>query len=282
MSELSPPSAAVICAGLVQIYQGSEEPIVALRNVDLEVGAGELIALLGPSGSGKSTLLAVLSGLLRPTAGKVLVGGHDMTRLDETGLRRLRGTELALLLQNPLHNLLPYATARENLAFAARGVRGRDWQLRWSADELIELFELGDLARTPVHVLSGGQQQRVAIASAFATSPRILLADEPTTQLDADGRDQVVAALLRANQLTGATVIVVTHDIAVAEGLPRTVSISHGAIGAEGRGRSRFAVIGRDGTVQMPPDVTARYPAGTLFRVQMDEDVVELHPEEEK
>jgi ABC-type lipoprotein export system ATPase subunit len=270
---------AVLCAGLVHIYPGEPAPIVALRNIDLEVKEGEMVALLGPSGSGKSTLLSVLTGLLRPTAGRVLVGGHDVARLDGRGLGRLRSTELALLLQDPLQNLLPYATPLENFAFAQRGARRRRWPLRWTPEELIETFGLGHVARRPVHRLSGGEQQKVAMASAVATSPSVLVADEPTTGLDPAGRDAVIDGLRRAHEVSGATLIVATHDTVTAEAFPRTVTISHGMIGSEGRGGQHFAVVGRDGALQLPADVAVLYPAGTLFRVAVNESVVELHPE---
>jgi putative ABC transport system ATP-binding protein len=278
-----PPAAAggeVICAGVVHVYPGEEGPIAALHNVDLEVRRGEMLAVLGPSGSGKTTLLSLLSGLMRPTAGKVLVAGHDMARLDEGELSRLRATELALLLQDPLQNLLPYATTLENLAFAQRGARRRRWSLRWTPETLVDTFGLGPVARRPVYQLSAGEQQRVAMASAVSTSPLVLLADEPTCQLDPAGRDSVIESLRQAHAVSGATVIVVTHDDALAEALPRTLTISHGVIGSEGRGGRRFAIVAGDGTVQLPPEVAARYPAGTLFRVAVaDDDVVELRPQ---
>jgi putative ABC transport system ATP-binding protein len=278
-SSPAPASADVICEGVVHIYPGEERPIVALRNVELEVAAGELVGLLGPSGSGKSTLLGVLSGLLRPTAGKVWVAGHDMTRLDERGLSRLRSTELALLLQDPLQNLIPYATVAENIAFAQRGARRRRWPIRWSPDELVDIFDLGAVAQRPVHQLSSGEQQKAAMASAVATSPRVLVADEPTTNLDAAGREAVIEGLRRAHRLSGATIIVATHDAITAGAFARTLTISHGLIGAEGRGGRRFAVVGSDGAVQLPAEVAARYPAGSLFRVIVTDTAVELRPE---
>jgi ABC-type lipoprotein export system ATPase subunit len=269
----------VICQGVVHIYPGEERPIVALRDVELEVPTGELVGLLGPSGSGKSTLLSVLSGLLRPTAGRVLVAGHDMTRLDEQGLSRLRSTELALLLQDPLQNLIPYATVAENVAFAQRGARRRRWPVRWSPNELVDLFGLEAAGQRPVYQLSSGEQQKAAMASAVATSPRVLVADEPTTNLDTAGREAVIEGLRRAHELSGATIIVATHDAITAGAFSRTLTISHGVIGAEGRGGRRFAVVGSGGAVQLPPDVAARYPAGSLFRVVVTDTAVELRPE---
>jgi putative ABC transport system ATP-binding protein len=278
-SSPAPRAADVVCEGLVHIYPGEEGPIVALRNVELEVPAGDMVGLLGPSGSGKSTLLGVLSGLLRPTAGKVWVAGHDMTRLDERGLSRLRSTELALLLQDPLQNLIPYATVAENIAFAQRGARRRRWPIRWSPNELVDIFALGAAAERPVYQLSGGEQQKAAMASAVASSPRVLVADEPTTNLDPAGREGVIDGLRRAHEVSGATVIVATHDAVTAGAFPRTLTISHGLIGSEGRGGRRFAVVGRDGAVQLPADVAARYPAGSLFQVVVTETGVELRPE---
>ena len=273
-------NADVICAGVVQLYPGEEGPIVALRNVELKVSAGEMLAIVGPSGSGKTTLLSLLSGMLRPTAGKVLVAGHDMARIGERGISKMRSTELSLLLQEPLHNLIPYATPLDNLAFAQRGARRRGWPLRWEPAELIETFGLARVANRPVYQLSSGEQQKVAIASALASSPRVLLADEPTCQLDARGRESVIESLSIAHELSGATIIVVTHDSAVAEALPRALAISHGVIASEGRGGRRFAVVNRDGTVQLPAEVAARFPAGTLFHVSVDDNVVRLRPED--
>jgi putative ABC transport system ATP-binding protein len=274
-------NADVICAGVVQLYPGEEGPIVALRNVELKVQAGEMLAIVGPSGSGKTTLLSLRSGMLRPTAGKVLVAGHDMARVGERGISKLRSTELGLLLQEPLHNLIPYATPLDNLAFARRGAKRRGWPLRWEPAELIETFGLARVANRPVYQLSSGEQQKVAIASALAPSPRVLLADEPTCQLDARGRESVIESLSIAHELSGATIIVVTHDSAVAEALPRALAISHGVIASEGRGGRRFAVVNRDGTVQLPAEIAANFPAGTLFHVSVDDNVVQLRPEED-
>jgi ABC-type lipoprotein export system ATPase subunit len=282
MTSLAEPRTAgadVVCTGIVHIYPGEGAPIVALRNVELHVRAGEMLAIIGPSGSGKSTLLALLGGLLAPTAGSILIGEHDLARLDSSGLGKLRATELSLLLQDPLQNLLPYATALENLAFAQRGARRRGWPLRWRPEELIEAFGLAAVARRSVFQVSGGEQQRVAIACAMATSPRVLLADEPTARLDLAARDTVIENLRRAHELSGATVVIVTHDTSLAEALPRTLGIAHGVVGSERRAGRRFAVAGRDGSVQLPSEIAARFPAGTVFDVTVEGEVVRLRAE---
>lgn len=270
--------ADVVCAGLVHVYESEQGPVAALVNADLVVKAGEMLAIVGPSGSGKTTLMSLLSGLLQPTAGSVLIAGQDITQLDASSLNQMRATELSLLLQDPLRNLLPYATVSQNISFAARGARRRGWPLRWSTPELIERMGLAEFADRPVYQLSAGQQNRAAIASALATSPRLLLADEPTGQLDPHNRDMVIAALRDARELSGATVIVVTHDRAVSEALPRSLAIEKGAIGAEGRGTDRFAVVGGSGTIQLPPEILARYPSGTLLTVHLDDGGIVLRP----
>ena len=278
----TPAGADVVCAGLVHVYTSEQGPVAALRNADLVVKAGEMLAIVGPSGSGKTTLMSLLSGLLQPTAGSVLIGGQDITQLDAASLSRLRATELSLLLQDPLRNLLPYATTSQNISFAARGARRRGWPLRWSTEELVEQMGLAELADRPVYRLSAGQQNRAAIASALASSPRVLLADEPTGQLDPHSRDMVIAALRDARELSGATVIVVTHDRAVSEALPRSLAIENGAIGAEGRGAERFAVVGGSGTIQLPPEILASYPSGTLLTVHLDADGIILRARQDR
>ncbi len=271
----------VMCAGLVHVYASEQGSIAALRNADLVVRAGEMLAIVGPSGSGKTTLMLLLSGLLQPTAGSVFIGGQDITQLDATSLSRLRATELSLLLQDPLRNLLPYATVMQNISFASRGARRRGWPQRWSTEELMERMGVAELADRPVYRLSAGQQNRAAIASALATSPRVLLADEPTGQLDPHGRDVVIAALHDARELSGATVIVVTHDRAVSEALPRSLAIENGAIGSEGRGSERYAVVSGSGTIQLSPEVLARYPSGTLLAVHLDGGGIILRPRQD-
>jgi ABC-type lipoprotein export system ATPase subunit len=281
-TETQPSAGAeVVCAGLVHVYASEQGPVVALRNADLVVKAGEMLAIVGPSGSGKTTLMSLLSGLLQPTAGSVLIGGQDITGLGAASLSRMRATEISLLLQDPLRNLLPYATVTQNISFAARGARRRGWPLRWSTEELLERMGLAELADRAVYRLSAGEQNRAAIAGALATSPRVLLADEPTGQLDPHSRDMVIAALRDARELSGATVIVVTHDRAVSEALPRSLAIEHGAVGAEGRGAERFAVVAGGGTVQLPPEILARYPSGTLLTVDLDAGGIVLRPRQE-
>ncbi|MGH9069660.1 MAG: ABC transporter ATP-binding protein [Acidimicrobiales bacterium] len=262
--------------GVVQLYPSDEGDVVALRGVDLDVAAGEEFALLGPSGAGKSTVLALLAGLQRPSAGRIRLGPYDLGRLNSGQLAKLRATEVALVLQNPARNLLGYATATQNLEFAQRGARACGQMPPFAPLELLQRLGMGELAEHPVSTLSGGEQQRLAIAAGIASGPRLLLVDEPTSQVDAVSRDQVIELLRRINEDTGATVIIVTHDLAVSWSMPRTVTIRDGRVGAEGRRGEDYAVVGRDGSVQLPTDVLERIPPGTLLQVHRHRSGVDL------
>ena len=206
MSE--PTGVGVRCEGVVHIFPASGDgldDVVALRGVDLDVDPGEFVSLLGPSGSGKSTVLGLLAGVLRPSAGRVLIGPHDVGRMAPRALARLRGSVVALVLQTPSRNLLAYATVRQNVAFAA-GPSGT------SSDELLSRLGLADLADRVTGRLSGGEQQRIAIAAALASGAQLVLADEPTSQLDAVSRAHVMELLVQVHAEFGCTVVLVTHD----------------------------------------------------------------------
>ena len=270
---------AIRCEGVVHIYPGNGKDIddvVALRGVDLEVEPGEFVALLGPSGSGKSTVLGLLAGVLRPSAGRVLIGEHDIGRMPPRTLARLRGSLVATVLQNPSRNLLPYATVAQNVRYAA--ARG---SAAHRAADLLDQLELAELADQVAGQLSGGEQQRVAIAAAVCGGGRLLLADEPTSQLDAGGRDEIVDLLHRVRDDFGMTVVVVTHDPHIARHSGRTVTIRDGRVGAEGRHGRDFAVVGRDGSLQLPPEVREQFAPGTMLEVTHDADSITLRRRED-
>ena len=242
--------------------------MVALRGVDLDIEAGEMVALLGPSGTGKSTLLRLLGGLIAPTAGRIVVGGRNLGTMSQSQLRLLRATEVGMVLQDAGTNLLPYATGEQNVWFAQIGARRAKHPVQDPGDVLDQL-ELGSLAGERVSRLSGGDQQLVALAVGVAASPSLLLVDEPTSQLDAEGRDAAISLLHAINQRLGSTVVIVTHDPAVAAAMPRTVTIRDGHVGTEGRHGEEFAVVGSDGSVQLPPDVLEVLPPNTLVRIRL-------------
>jgi ABC-type lipoprotein export system ATPase subunit len=267
----------VSCHGLVHIYRLEGNDVVALSGVDLDVAGSEVVGLLGPSGSGKSTLLNLFAGLLRPSAGRLHVGAHEIARMDEKGLARMRATDVGVVLQGAMRNLLPYATPIDNVRFAQRGARklraareSRDDLIGADlpdAHEVLAQVGLADHARTALPGLSPGQRQRLAVGVGLAARPGLLLLDEPTSQLDHEGRDEVLQAVTDINRDLGTTVVAVTHDPDVAQRLPRTVTIRDGRVGAEGRRGEDFAVVARDGSLTLPPDILEAVPPGSLLRV---------------
>jgi putative ABC transport system ATP-binding protein len=266
---------SVSCRGLVYIYRLEGYDVVALGGVDLDIAEGEAVALVGPSGSGKSTLLSVLAGLLPPAAGRLLIGDRDVTRSSEAELAELRATDVGVVLQGTPRNLLPYLSAEQNVKFAQsalRGMRSRR-ELPASRDvlDLVGLSGRGRIKRRP-HELTPGERQRLALAVALANGPGLLLADEPTSQLDTRARDEVLSALVAVGQ-AGSTVVVVTHDPAVGAQMGRTVTIRDGRVGAEGRrGGADYSVVGRDGSIHLPPEVVAVFGPGSLVEVVMEPD----------
>jgi ABC-type lipoprotein export system ATPase subunit len=267
---------AVLCDNLVHIYRLEDTEVVALRGVDLQIEYGETLALLGPSGSGKSTLLSLLGGLLRPSAGRLYVAGHDIGKLTSRQMLSLRLRDVGVVFQNPGRNLLPYATAGENLAFAQQGSRRSRASKRRRAQGLLDAVGLSESGRKPVRALSGGEQQRLSVAVGLANGPTVLLADEPTSQLDRANSEAVIELLKSANADLGTTVILVTHDPEVGAAMGRTVTIRDGRVGAEGRRGEEYAVVGRDGSVHLPQEVLDLLPPGSLARVLRRDTGVEL------
>ena len=274
----APPAPVIVrCDNLVQIYGAEGQTVTALRGVDLKVTEGETVALLGPSGAGKSTLLWLLAGLLRPTAGLVEVCGVKVDDLKPAEATRMRMREVGVVMQNPGRNLLPYETALGNVLFAQAPARKtRAGARRQSAASLLDAVGLRRLASRPAGRLSGGEQQRLAVAVALANGPQLLLADEPTSQLDRHSAALVIDLLQAANTDFGTTVIVVTHDQNVGKAFGRTITIRDGKVGAEGHDGEDYLVVGRDGSVQLPPDLMDALPPGTLARAVRTEAGVEI------
>jgi putative ABC transport system ATP-binding protein len=267
---------AVRCDNLVHVYGTVGAEVAALRGVDLIVREGETVALLGPSGAGKTTLLWHLAGLLRPTAGSVEVIGHALSTLSSAQLADLRLREIGVVLQNPGRNLLPYDTALGNVLFAQRPARRSGAAKRRRAGRMLEAVGLGAAGNRVAGRLSGGEQQRLAVAVAVANGPGLLLADEPTSQLDATSADAVMELIRATNSEDGTTVVAVTHDAAVGAALGRTVTIRDGRVGSEGRAGEDYVVVGRDGTVQLPPELLDALPPGSLARAVRHEHGVDL------
>jgi putative ABC transport system ATP-binding protein len=201
--------------------------VVALRDVSLTVPGGQFVAVMGATGSGKSTLLHCAAGLDRPTAGRVLLAGRDVTRMREARLTRLRRDRVGFVFQS--YNLLSELTVRQNVALPGRlgGPRPRE------ADDVLATVGLAGMGDRPVGELSGGQRQRVAIARALITGPAVIFADEPTGALDPTTGDHVLGLLRRAVDTDGVTVVMVTHDPGSAAWSDRLVLLRDGTIAAD-------------------------------------------------
>jgi putative ABC transport system ATP-binding protein len=209
-----------------KIYRSGPAETVALRGLDLKIEPRELVALFGPSGSGKSTALHLAAALDEPSAGEVRVLGRSLSRLTDSELSRYRARDLAIVFQSA--NLWPSLSARENIALALRLAGRHDIQV--SADRALEAFGLRGRERQRAGSLSGGEQQRVAIAAAAAREAPLVLADEPTAELDERNEEVVLEALERLRDDFGSTVVVVTHSLRVAEAADRVVELRDGRV----------------------------------------------------
>lgn len=268
--------AALRCTGLVHVYRVSGTDVAALRGVDLEVRPGQRVALLGRSGSGKSTLLSLVAGIFAPSAGRTEVFGEDLAQITPTRLRRLRGGVLGLVLQGAATNLLLFDDAVGNIDFVARQSPRGD---RSIGLDVLDAAGVTDL-RTPVRMLPPSEQQVVALAVAMAARPQLLLMDEPTSRLDDDARDRLLDVLVEVTAQEGTAALVVTHDEAVALRMDRTIHIRDGRIAEEATDEGRFAVIGADGSVQLPEDALhGAWTPGALVAIEVDgQQEIRLRP----
>jgi ABC-type lipoprotein export system ATPase subunit len=262
----------VRCQGVVHLYRTFEgHDVVALQGVDLSIAEGERVAFLGPSGSGKSTLLTLLGGIQKPSAGRIFLGEEEISRMGERYLARVRARFVSTMLQGATRNLLSYATARQNIGFARLALKGSDRREVLSDRDLLSRVGLEQAADQVVSTMSGGQRQRLALACAVSTSPRLLLADEPTSQLSHEDRDHVIELLHEIGDDLGTTIVVVTHQPEVAATFPRTVTMKGGRVGAEGRDGAEYVVIGAEGVVHLPTHLAAEWPQGTLVRIEPEQ-----------
>jgi len=235
-SALSP---LILCEELVKIYKIAGLEVVALQGLSLAVEQGEVLALVGPSGSGKSTLLNILGGLDRPSAGKVVVDGQNLLKLSARELNRYRREEVGFVWQQPSRNLVPYLSVEQNvtLPMTLAGLAAHERAGRMAM--LIETVGLAERRSHRLAALSGGEQQRAAIAVALANHPRLLLADEPTGEVDSGAAQEILTTLHRLNRELGLTVIIVTHDAHIASQVDRVVTIRDGKASTEERRERR-------------------------------------------
>jgi putative ABC transport system ATP-binding protein len=286
--------AVIMCDRLVRIYAADGIEVQALQGLDLLVAEGELTAIVGASGSGKSTLVNILAGLDTPTAGKARVAGHDLAAMGPRERLGYRRSTVGFIWQQTFRNLLPYLTALQNVSMPMR-FAGLPARLRGQrAAELLEVLGLTDCAHRKPAQLSGGEQQRTAIATALANQPRVLLADEPTGELDSATAQDVFAALQTANRELGVTVLVVTHDPAVSAQVRRTIAIRDGRTssetlrrgaggedgGATGQAEAvEYAVLDRAGRIQLPREMIDAHGMKDRVRLQQEPDHIGVWPD---
>lgn len=293
----------IVCENLVKIYKVADLEVVALQGLDLEVQPGEMMAIVGASGSGKTTLMNILGGLDVPSAGKAVVDGNDLTRLSEAQRIAYRRYVVGHIWQQSGRNLLPELSAEANVELpqllggvsaTRRGQRAR---------ELLELVGLGGREKNMPDQLSGGEQQRVAVAVAVANDPVLLLADEPTGELDSVTAHEVINLLHDLNQRLGLTIILVTHDVAIAAMADRTIAIRDGRtstetvrreapleepaqntlaasaiIGLSSKTHRESVLIDRVGRLQLPKEALESIPFNGRAEVRITDDHVELWP----
>jgi ABC-type lipoprotein export system ATPase subunit len=290
MDRLAEP--LISCHGLVKIYKVANLEVVALQGLDLTVEAGEFVALVGASGSGKSTLMNILGGLDIPSAGRAVVDGHVLGEMGNRELTDYRRRVIGFVWQQTSRNLLSYLTARENieLPMVLKGTGGSARQQR--ATDLLTMIGLGDRGDRRPHELSGGEQQRVAIAVALANDPAVLLADEPTGELDSATAHEVLDVMRRVNEELGLTILIVTHDPLVNEQAQRTIAIRDGRTSTETLRRreltdegthqtvaEEYAVLDRVGRLQLPRAAVEALGLKRRVRVVLEEDHISIWPD---
>jgi ABC-type lipoprotein export system ATPase subunit len=299
-AELPDGSAAepiIFCENLVKIYKSADIEVVALQGLDIAISAGEVMGIIGNSGSGKTTLLNIIGGLDRPSAGKVLVEGRELLKFTDSQLVEYRRRTVGFVWQNNARNLIPYLSAQENveIPMLLNGTAAR----RERAGELLSLVGLSHRRSGRLAELSGGEQQRVAIAIGLANRPRILLADEPTGEVDSKTAMLLLDVFRQASQTFGVTVIIVTHDDRVSRKVDRVVAIrdgrtsselirrrsyaeelrdmaSDGAEGTEEATHEELAVVDKAGRLQVPRDYLDALGVKGQGKVEMDGDRIVL------
>ena len=246
--------AIVDCRDLIKIHKQGHLEVVALHGLDFSMERGEFISVVGKSGAGKSTLLRILAGLDTPSAGTVEVAGVSLTQINQREMTKHYRRRVGFLWQDFSRNLLPYLKAMSNveLPMLLAGVPTKERKRR--AEELLEAAGLENQAYSSLHTMSGGQQQRLALCVALAGDPELLLADEPTGELDTETSLEIYELLRRLNH-DGLSVLVVTHDVALAKRTDRVVRLADGRMAAQGGGEAYHVSVDSAGAVGLPRDM---------------------------
>ncbi len=281
------------CDNLVKIYKTDDLEVLALQGLDITINQGELMAIIGNSGSGKSTFLNMIGGLDRPSAGKLVVDGKDLFKLNERELVDYKRRTVGFVWQNNARNLLPYLTAWQNIQMPMLFRQGRDKKEK--ALELLDMVGLSHRKNSRLSQLSGGEQQRIAIAIALANDPKILLADEPTGAVDVKTGAYILDMFKRVNEETGLTIVIVTHDRLLSKKVNRVAAIRDGKIGSEmimkqsykdrlseinafteaSEVQDEYAILDRAGRIQIPRDTLEKLGIeGNKVRMDVEEDRV--------
>ena len=274
-------SPVVICEGLVHIYHSGTLETVALQGLDLSVRQGEVVAVVGRSGSGKTTLLDILAGDLRPSAGAVRVAGRDLARLPDASVEAFQ-REIGHIRQRPMDNLDAELSTAENieLPLVARGMSATERHA--IVGSMIEAFELRDLADLRPARLSGGEHQRAALAAALAPRPALLLADEPTAEMDSASAERALLAMRRAAADLGTTVVLVTHDLASQRHVDRVVKIRDGRTSTEKlAARDELVVLDRVGRLQLPEHLVSEVGLRGRVKVRREGDHLVIERDDE-
>ena len=284
------------CDGLVKIYKVANLEVTALQGLDLEVARGEMLGIVGASGSGKSTLMNILGGLDRPSAGRVSVDGDDLLKMSYERINQYRRTKIGFVWQQGARNLMPYLTALENVRLPVT-IQAQSWgkeQPRLEA--LLEAVGLADRKHHRLSELSGGEQQRVAIAVALANNPVLLLADEPTGEVDTDTALGIFQLLKDLNHQYGLTTVIVSHDLEIAHHVDRVVAIRDGktssetvrqsAYSTEGDSKLRkagetfdeFILLDSAGRLQVPREYLEQFNIQGRVQIEVVEDGILIRP----
>ena len=285
----------ILCENLVKIYRlhqegGASVEVQALQGMDISVAEGEMLGIVGASGSGKSTLLNVLGGLDRPTGGRALVGKQDLGRLSPRALDEYRLKTVGFVWQQGSRNLIPYLTAVENieLPLTLSGQVGKSTRPR--ALELLESVGLRERMDHRLEELSGGEQQRIAVAIALANRPKLLLADEPTGELDTATAQTLYDLLRTLNKQLGLTMIIVSHDPGIAQHVDRVVAVRDGKLASETVRVQKsdsdehhlveLAVVDAAGRLQIPREYLEQFNIRRRVQVELTEAGILLRPPE--
>lgn len=285
----------IFCQDLFKIYKIADLEVVALRGLDLSVERGEVVAIVGASGSGKSTLLNILAGYDNPSAGGISVGGKDLLRMTNREVEGYRQRDVGFVWQQTSRNLFPYLTTLENVALPMMLTSISTAERKQRSEKLLTLVGLEHRMDHTPEKLSGGEQQRVAIAVALANQPPLLLADEPTGELDDATAAEILDLFGSINQELGTTICIVTHDIDIAYKVGRVVMIRDGKMSTEIRRKltyqrisgaadaeqplEEFVLVDGSGRVQIPREFLDNLKITERARVQMEDGKITLEPE---